>query len=226
MDSRVTLAEVAAQGASGEGRWYPLTGVKSGQILLTADFLPLGGGGDSADPVGALAAAKRLRDSLEAGGKKSSSNDPRLMRADSKGRLADGTLAGGAAGVGLGGVLPGLAGRDGAGPAGGVGGVSPGLAGRDGAGPAGGVGGVSPGLAGALAGGKNPLEGFEGDLVVHLVKGRNLVKADIMGKSDPYAVLKFGKQKEKTNTIKNTLEPQWDFSTNFKVPDGDANTLR
>ncbi len=58
------------------------------------------------------------------------------------------------------------------------------------------------------------------------MKARNLIKADLMGKSDPYAVLKFGKQKEKTNTIKNTLEPQWDFTTDFKVPDGDANTLR
>ena len=76
------------------------------------------------------------------------------------------------------------------------------------------------------AGGKNPLEGFEGDLHVQLVKARHLVKADIMGKSDPYAVLKYGRQKERTNTIKNTLEPQWEFATNFKVPDGDANTLR
>ena len=70
-----------------------------------------------------------------------------------------------------------------------------------------------------------PFAGFEGDLQVALIKAKNLIKADIMGKSDPYAVLKFGKQKEKTNVIKNTLDPQWDFHTNFKVPDGEADTL-
>ena len=184
------IGEVAAQGASGEGRWYPLTGVKSGQILLTADFWPLAA--ELADPesaaaagVGASGAAKRLRDSLQAAGDKS--NEPQLARADSKGRLGGGGAAAG--------------------------------------GPDGAAGAAGAGLG--LAGGKNPLlEGFQGDLHVELVKARNLVKADIMGKSDPYAVLKFGKQKERTNTIKNTLEPQWDFSTDFKVPDGDANVLR
>jgi hypothetical protein len=84
--------------------------------------------------------------------------------------------------------------------------------------------------AGGLAGTKDALKAgqladFEGKLHVDLIKAKNLVKADLMGKSDPYAVLKFGKQKEKTNTIKNTLEPQWDFSTDFKVPDGNCDTL-
>ena len=72
---------------------------------------------------------------------------------------------------------------------------------------------------------KGPFSGFEGELQVALIKAKNLIKADVMGKSDPYAVLKFGKQKEKTNVIKNTLEPQWDFNTSFKVPDGDADTI-
>ena len=71
----------------------------------------------------------------------------------------------------------------------------------------------------------SPLGDFEGTLVVDLVKAKNLVKADIIGKSDPYAILKFGKQQEKTNTIKNTLEPQWDHHAEFKVPDGNANKL-
>ena len=44
---------------------------------------------------------------------------------------------------------------------------------------------------------------------------------DRNGKSDPYAVLKFGKQKAKTNTVRNTQNPQWDFSTEFEVPDGE-----
>jgi Ca2+-dependent lipid-binding protein len=70
-----------------------------------------------------------------------------------------------------------------------------------------------------------PSADFEGKLHVDLIKAKNLMKTDITGKSDPYAVLRFGKQKEKTNTIKNTLEPQWDFSTDFKVPDGTADKL-
>jgi Ca2+-dependent lipid-binding protein len=70
-----------------------------------------------------------------------------------------------------------------------------------------------------------PLGDLEGTLLVDLIKARNLVKADIMGKSDPYAILKFGKQKDKTNTVKNTLEPQWDHHAKFKVPDGGADKL-
>ena len=85
--------------------------------------------------------------------------------------------------------------------------------------------------AGGLIGAKDYLKAgqlaadFDGKLHVDLIKAKNLMKTDLTGKSDPYAVLKFGKQKEKTNTIKNTLEPQWDFSTDFKVPDGPADKL-
>ena len=46
-----------------------------------------------------------------------------------------------------------------------------------------------------------------------------------MGKSDPYAVLKFGKQKDKTKTIKNTLETEWVHHTEFKVPDSGADKI-
>ncbi len=86
------IAEVAAQGASGEGRWYPLAGVPSGQILLTADFLPLG----AADPDGGdtvAGAAKRLRDSLQDKSKSGGGGEPVLSRADSKGRLGGGAAA-------------------------------------------------------------------------------------------------------------------------------------
>jgi hypothetical protein len=83
------IAEVAAQGASGEGRWYPLAGVPSGQILLTADFLPLGSGASDGDTV--AGAAKRLRDSLQ--DKSKSGCEPVLTRADSKGRLGGGVAA-------------------------------------------------------------------------------------------------------------------------------------
>ncbi len=88
--------------------------------------------------------------------------------------------------------------------------------------------GGKPLSSGNAAGSKSkegPFQGFEGELQVALIKAKNLIKADLTGKSDPYAVLKFGKQSDKTNVIKNTLEPQWDFDTSFKVPDGDADKL-
>ena len=101
--------------------------------------------------------------------------------------------------------------------------------GKDGS-PAGKIGSPAGNLAGGLdnqnrLSNAGSLGDFEGTLVVDLVKARNLIKADIMGKSDPYAVLKFGKQKEKTNTLKNTLEPQWDHQAVFNVPDSGADKI-
>ena len=65
----------------------------------------------------------------------------------------------------------------------------------------------------------------EGTAVVSLVKARGLAKADLIGKSDPYAVLVYGKQQLKTPVIKNTLEPQWDFTAEFKIPDDGDETI-
>ncbi len=45
----------------------------------------------------------------------------------------------------------------------------------------------------------------DGRLVVELFGARQLVKADLIGKSDPYAVLKLGAQTGRTKTINNTL---------------------
>merc|ERR1712013_297107 len=59
-----------------------------------------------------------------------------------------------------------------------------------------------------------------GKAKLHVIKARNLIKADIVGKSDPYAVLIFGKQLQKTKTIRNTSEPEWNHEAEFDVPDG------
>ena len=50
-----------------------------------------------------------------------------------------------------------------------------------------------------------------------LIKAKNLIKADIIGKSDPYAVLKYARQVDKTDTVKNSQAPQWDHSSDFKL---------
>merc|ERR1712173_227319 len=57
------------------------------------------------------------------------------------------------------------------------------------------------------------------------IKARELVKSDVLGKSDPYAVLSYGKQKDKTKVIKNSQEPQWNHEAVFEVPDGDERTF-
>ena len=48
-----------------------------------------------------------------------------------------------------------------------------------------------------------------GKVKLNLIKTKDLIKADLIGKSDPYAIIKYEKQLQKTKTIKNTLEPQW-----------------
>ena len=129
----------------GEGNWYPLQGVKSGQILLSSDFLPLDAfGGDGVRGGQGADASNEIKN-----GKKKSSQ----------------------LGSGLGDDIP------------------------------------------------------EGVVHLDLVKAKDLDNEDKKSKSDPYAVLKYGKQKAKTNTIKNTQNPQWNFSTDFKVPDGKENTI-
>merc|ERR1712013_133707 len=70
---------------------------------------------------------------------------------------------------------------------------------------------------------KLPLQGRlpEGKACVTLVKAKELIKSDLVGKSDPYAILKYATQKYKTPTEKNTQEPKWGYHANFDVPEGD-----
>ena len=62
-------------------------------------------------------------------------------------------------------------------------------------------------------------------LHVELIKGRNLIKSDLIGKSDPYAVLKYGDQSDKTKVVKNNLNPQWDHASDFDMDLGDNENL-
>ena len=49
----------------------------------------------------------------------------------------------------------------------------------------------------------DPADG--GILAIKLIKGKELVKADMIGKSDPYAVIKHGSQKYTTKVKKDIL---------------------
>ena len=53
------------------------------------------------------------------------------------------------------------------------------------------------------------------------------MKSDMIGKSDPYAVLKFADQMDKTKVAKNTQNPEWNHSSDFDMtPHGDDTPLR
>ena len=61
-------------------------------------------------------------------------------------------------------------------------------------------------------------------VVVH--KAADLVNQEIMGKSDPYVVIKFRGQEFRSQTVNNTINPEWNFSTDLlisKVYDSNIN---
>merc|ERR1712025_804944 len=49
-----------------------------------------------------------------------------------------------------------------------------------------------------------------------LLKAKELRKKDIFSKSDPYAVISVGSQRQKTKTIKNTHEPEWNHDIHIE----------
>ena len=64
-----------------------------------------------------------------------------------------------------------------------------------------------------------------GKVHVGLIAAQDLMKADMMGKSDPYAILSHGNQKFRTNTVKNSQNPEWNYDADFNVPDGGDDTI-
>lgn len=55
----------------------------------------------------------------------------------------------------------------------------------------------------------------QGVLFVHLINGRNLVKMDRFGESDPYAIFKLGITEQKSSVKPKTLNPDWDEEVKF-----------
>lgn len=55
---------------------------------------------------------------------------------------------------------------------------------------------------------------------VRVVEARDLTPMDITGKADPYCILKFDKQTQKTNYIKQELNPVWNEVFAFDVETG------
>merc|ERR1711962_1763087 len=54
-------------------------------------------------------------------------------------------------------------------------------------------------------------------LVFTLHSAKNLVNKDKLGKSDPYAVINFGSQTQRTKTINNNLNPTWQHQVIFEI---------
>merc|ERR1711994_276999 len=52
-------------------------------------------------------------------------------------------------------------------------------------------------------------------LIIH--SGSNLIKTDIIGKSDPYVVVEHNKKKFKSKTVKNNQNPHWDFVVDWEI---------
>ena len=60
------------------------------------------------------------------------------------------------------------------------------------------------------------LDDYDGPVLhVDLIRAKDLIKSDMIGKSDPYAVLKYDNQLDKTPVVKNTQNPKWDHSSDF-----------
>ncbi|XP_020579456.1 GTPase activating protein 1-like [Phalaenopsis equestris] len=62
------------------------------------------------------------------------------------------------------------------------------------------------------------LDRMLGLLRIRVVRGVNLAVRDVRS-SDPYVVLRLGKQKLKTRVIKKTVNPEWDEELTFSVED-------
>ena len=62
-------------------------------------------------------------------------------------------------------------------------------------------------------------------LHIDLVRAKDLIKTDMIGKSDPYAVLKYDNQQDKTPVAKNTQNPIWDHKSDFAMDPQNSETL-
>ncbi|CAK7344037.1 unnamed protein product [Dovyalis caffra] len=62
------------------------------------------------------------------------------------------------------------------------------------------------------------MENLMGLLRIHMIRGVNLAVRDVRS-SDPYVVVKMGKQKLKTRVIKQNINPEWNDDLTLSVVD-------
>ena len=61
---------------------------------------------------------------------------------------------------------------------------------------------------------------LSGKAKIMLIKAKELIQADKSSKSDPYAMMLYGKQVEKTKVVQNCHEPEWNHEVEFEFPEG------
>jgi len=58
------------------------------------------------------------------------------------------------------------------------------------------------------------------------VEATDLVNKDMVGKSDPYVIVKFQDQEFRSPTVKNSLSPKWNFLSSFKVASSETDDIQ
>merc|ERR1719369_2345036 len=56
-----------------------------------------------------------------------------------------------------------------------------------------------------------------GQVILTVHKANNVEKKGMMGKADPYVVLKYANQKEQSPTVNNDQNPVWNFTALFDI---------
>jgi hypothetical protein len=64
---------------------------------------------------------------------------------------------------------------------------------------------------------EKPISFPTGAVILTIHKGRDLERKGKFGKADPYVVLNTGKEKFKTNTVKNNHNPVWNYTVKFDL---------
>ena len=64
-----------------------------------------------------------------------------------------------------------------------------------------------------------------GTIKLDLLCAKDLSDTDMIGKSDPYAIISYGTQKYKTEIKNNTLNPQWNIQCDIQVPEGNERNI-
>ncbi|KAI4299583.1 hypothetical protein L6164_033028 [Bauhinia variegata] len=62
------------------------------------------------------------------------------------------------------------------------------------------------------------MENFMGLLRIHVEKGENLAVRDVVS-SDPYIIIKMGKQKLKTRVVNQNINPEWNDDLTLSITD-------
>merc|ERR1712106_1206060 len=70
-----------------------------------------------------------------------------------------------------------------------------------------------------LASSKEEAKFAPGVLELTVERASQLVNNDKIGKSDPYVKITYRDEEFRSKTIKNTLEPEWNFSCEIDIPD-------